>query len=97
MFTIIIKCPAPVGTPLPVPLLYRRDTTKGPGEEFASLGPIRSRQGGPPQWGITSGQVCLDGSREGGQGEAGVMGRVRGPTGREGSAWTPLVTVSNIL
>ena len=72
--------------PLPVPLLCRRDTTRGR-DESASLGPIRSRQGGPPQWSFASGQVYLEGSREGGQGEAG-HGESKGTRRARGSGGT---------
>ena len=64
----------------------------GPGEEPASLGPplpsIQSRHGGPPQWGFPNGQVCLEGSRARGQGEAG-HGESEGTRRARGSGGTP--------
>ena len=63
--------PPPVRPPLPVPLLYRRDNTRGREMNLPPWARFRSRQGGPPQRGFASDQVFLEGSREGGRGEAG--------------------------
>ena len=57
----------PSCAPSPCAPALQEGHDRGPGEEPASLGPIRSRQGGPPQGGFASGQVYLEGRRERGQ------------------------------